>query len=157
MSIGDIALGCKSLILNYFESLTRMYEMAMNAATLSPANEPADMIEYLEQLRENVLDSYVCFFHAVSESETPDLILATLPTVMTFLSRTCTKEYNPSVDYMRSALAFVADVGLIFKEKSIPYVRTQFTKDLVTILENFANNPENSSILNYAKQVLSQL
>ena len=38
MSIGDIALGSKNFILNYVNSLNRMYEMAMNAATHSPAN-----------------------------------------------------------------------------------------------------------------------
>jgi len=55
------------------------------------------MVDYLEQLRENVLDSYICYFHAVTESTNPDLILDTLPIVLNFLSCTCTKEYNPSV------------------------------------------------------------
>jgi len=37
MSIGDIALGSKNFILNYIADLNRMYEMAMNAASHSPA------------------------------------------------------------------------------------------------------------------------
>ena len=55
------------------------------------------MSDYLEQLRENVLDSYVCFFHAVTESESPNLILNSIPTIMQYLAVTCTKEFNPTV------------------------------------------------------------
>jgi importin subunit beta-1 len=156
MSIGDIALGSKNFIVNYVSSLNRMYEMAMNAATHSPANESAEMIDYLEQLRENVLDSYVCYFHSVTESTNPDYILDTLPIVMEFLNVTCTKQFNPSVDYMRSALAFVADVGLTFKERAAGFVKTDLTVNLINVLDKHQSNPDNLEILNYAKQVLSQ-
>jgi len=156
MSIGDIALGSKNFILNYIADLNRMYEMAMNAASHSPAGESAEMVDYLEQLRENVLDSYICYFHAVTESTNPDLILDTLPIVLNFLSCTCTKEYNPSVDYMRTALACVSDVGLTFKEKAAGFVKTELTVNLIKVLENFQNNQDNLDILNYSKQVLSQ-
>lgn len=55
------------------------------------------MVEYLEQLRENILESYICFFHAVSESSNPQGIINSLPSVMTFLNQTCTQQYNPTV------------------------------------------------------------
>jgi len=157
MSIGDIALGCKDLILPYVETLTRMYEVAMNAATHIPSQETSDMSDYLEQLRENVLDSYVCFFHAVTESESPNLILNSIPTIMQYLAVTCTKEFNPTVDYMRNALAFVADVGLIFKDKAAQYVKSELTSNLMEILSKFLNNPDNAAILDYARKVINQL
>jgi len=157
MSIGDIALGCKDLILPFVDTLTRMYEVAMSAATHIPTQETADMSDYLEQLRENVLDSYVCFFHAVTESESPNLILNSIPTIMQYLAVTCTKDFNPTVDYMRNALAFVADVGLIFKDKAAQYVKSELTANLVDILSKFVNNPDNAAILDYAKKVINQL
>lgn len=55
------------------------------------------MVEYLEQLRENILDSYVCFFHSVSEGANPQGILESIPVVMNFLAQTCTQQYNPTV------------------------------------------------------------
>jgi importin subunit beta-1 len=157
MSIGDIALGCKDLILPYVETLTRMYEVAMNAATHIPTQEASDMVDYLEQLRENVLDSYVCFFHAVTESENPDLIFPSIPTIMQYLAVTCTKDFNPTVDYMRNALAFVADVGLIFKDRAAQFVKSDLTANLIDILSKFLNNPDNAAILDYAKKVINQL
>ena len=58
---------------------------------------------------------------------------------------------------MRSALAFIADVGLTFKEKAVDFVKTPLTENLIKVLEKFQNNPENADILSYAKQVLFQL
>jgi hypothetical protein len=55
------------------------------------------MVEYLEQLRENLLESYICFLHAVADSPNSDQLLNYLPGVMTFLGKTCTEEYNPTV------------------------------------------------------------
>lgn len=54
---------------------------------------------------------------------------------------------------MRNALAFVADVGLIFKDKAVQYVKSELTSNLIEILSKFLNNPDNAAILDYARKV----
>lgn len=55
---------------------------------------------------------------------------------------------------MRNALAFVADVGLIFKDRAAQFVKSDLTANLIEILSKFLNNPDNAAILDYAKKVL---
>ncbi len=58
---------------------------------------------------------------------------------------------------MRNALAFVADVGITFKEKASHYVKSDLTQNLMQILDGFSNNQENLSTLNYAKEVIIKI
>jgi hypothetical protein len=55
------------------------------------------MIEYIEQLRENMLESFICFIHAVAEAPNGRDLLGFIPEVMDFLKLTCTEKYNPTV------------------------------------------------------------
>ena len=56
------------------------------------------MVDYLESLRENLLESFICFFYAVGEEPNcQERILNFIPGVMLYLEKTCTQEYNPTV------------------------------------------------------------
>jgi len=157
ITIGDISLGCKDLVTPFIAPLMEIYKMAMTAASASPAQANPDMIEYIEQLRENLLESYICFLHAVADSPNSEELLNYLPGVMNFLATTCTEEYNPSVDYIRNALALVSDVGFIYGNRVSQYVKSDLTVKLIGVLEKFPNNPENQNMVVYARKILQQL
>ena len=51
----------------------------------------------MEQLRDNVLESYICFVHAVEDSPKQKELLNHLPIIMEFLKKTCNETFNPTV------------------------------------------------------------
>jgi hypothetical protein len=57
---------------------------------------------------------------------------------------------------MRNSLALISDIGSIFGAKVSNEIKTDFTANLVNILGKFSGNPENQSIIDYAKKVFSK-
>jgi len=74
---------------------------------------------------------------------------------MNFLETTCTQQYNPTVDYMKNALALIADLGFLYGTPVHNAVKSNLTFDLIKVLLK-KPNPDNLSIIDYAKKVLSQ-
>jgi len=153
-AIGDIAVLCPNLIPPYVETLSRMYELSMKAVACNPTEKNSEMTEYLKQLRVILLDSYTCFFHSVTDSPNPDLILTSISSVMEFLAITCSQNYHPTPGYLRTALTLVADVGLTLKDQVKQYIKSELTVYLIESLSKFADDPENASIIHYAETVL---
>lgn len=58
---------------------------------------------------------------------------------------------------MRNALALVADIGLIFKQRAAQLVKTELTAHLIQVLEGFKNNQDNAQVLDYARRVYKLL
>jgi len=156
-AIGDISLACKEKIPPFFDEILKIYNMALEAAIQPPSTQHPELTDYLEQLRDVVLESYVCFVHAIEESPKQNDLINHLPNIIEFLKKTCNEVFNPTVDFLRNALALITDVGHFFGEKVRNLVKTEFTITLINILNKFSRIEENQKIISYAQNVLSNL
>jgi len=156
-AIGDISLGCKEKITPFVEDVLKIYNLAMEGALQLPANTNAEYTDYLEQLRDSVLESYICFVHAVEDSAKQDALIQHLPLMIDFLKKTCNETFNPTVDFLRNALALIGDVGNFFGARVRDLIKTDFTFGLMQVLNKFAKFEENQKILSYAQNVLNAL
>jgi importin subunit beta-1 len=156
-AIGDISLACKEKTPLYFDDILKIYNLALEAAIQPPTTLNPEMTDYLEQLRDVVLESYVCFVHATEESPRQNDLIKHLPTIIDFLKKTCNQTFNPTVDFLRNALALITDIGHFFGASVRNLVKTDFTIELINILNNFSKFEENQKIIQYAQNVLSSL
>lgn len=157
VAIGDISLGCTELMTPYAKDLMEIYEMAMSASVVAPSPGQSDLQDYLEQLREHVLDSFIAFMHSIGETQGRQVLLNSMQTITSFLATTCTPQYNPTREYIKNSLALLADLGYMFKSDVKQYVKSNLTADLIQILSKFQSNQDYQQIINYAKTIISKL
>lgn len=156
VAIGDISLGCTDLMAPYAQGLMEIYQMAMTAAEVIPQAGQSDLQDYLEQLREHVLESFIAFMHSIGETSSRDVLLKNMQGIVNFLATTCTQQYNPTREYIKNALALVADLGYMFKGDVARFVKSDLTSNLIQVLSKF-QNAEYEQIINYAKTIISKL
>eukprot|EP01016_Furgasonia_blochmanni_P047551 TRINITY_DN699_c0_g1_i9.p1 TRINITY_DN699_c0_g1~~TRINITY_DN699_c0_g1_i9.p1 ORF type:complete len:855 (-),score=333.77 TRINITY_DN699_c0_g1_i9:376-2940(-) len=152
LCIGDMALGCNQHLAPFLPEIMKFYEMAYDAALQLSENEPS---EYTEQLKEKLVESFICILHAFVDTPFQENVLTYIPKTIEFLQRTCNTKYNPTVEYLRSSLALIVDIAHIYGAKVRDLVRIPLTNDLVTILTRFKDYPDNARILDYAHRVLA--
>jgi hypothetical protein len=57
----------------------------------------ADSQEYAEQLKEKLVESYICFVHCFGGTEHSNLLLDHFPNLFGFLMKVSNTELNPTV------------------------------------------------------------
>lgn len=55
------------------------------------------MLDYLEELKDNLIESFTCFVHAFAQSEKSQNLFNHFPHLIEFIQFTCDKKYNPTI------------------------------------------------------------
>jgi len=159
-AMGDMALGCTELIINYLPQILAIYDMALEAGIKKPSDLTPEYQEYVEQLRDGFIESFICFMHGVEESKKIADLFQYLPKVITFLQSTCVKLYNPTIDYLRNSLALLADVAKFYGKASRAIIDTRFTSELIGILRKASGTKDQKSnqfIIEYADDIFKDV
>jgi hypothetical protein len=64
--LGDIALSCPRTFANYADEIINVYNLGFIAAvSLQGSGQSSENQDYGEMLKENLIESYTCFIHAM--------------------------------------------------------------------------------------------
>eukprot|EP00331_Platyophrya_macrostoma_P035687 CAMPEP_0176440746 /NCGR_PEP_ID=MMETSP0127-20121128/20763_1 /TAXON_ID=938130 /ORGANISM="Platyophrya macrostoma, Strain WH" /LENGTH=849 /DNA_ID=CAMNT_0017825347 /DNA_START=37 /DNA_END=2586 /DNA_ORIENTATION=- len=151
-AIGDMTISCNKLIASYFLDLLKIYDIALEYGIKSPEQLSPEWQEYLETLRESFLESFTCFVHGIEESDKSRELFQYLPKVLTFLKQTCNKLYNPTLEYLKNALALLADIGNFYGNDARQIIDFQFVDELIKILRK-AQGRGVDVIIEYAENI----
>jgi importin subunit beta-1 len=156
-SIGYLSMHCKELSLTCFDGLIKIYDMIIEVAIQPPTEQNLALADYLENLRETLLDSYTCFEQGIENTQGMPAMIQHFPKMITFLQVACNEIFNPTVDFLRSSLTLIADMGEFYGKDTQPLVKTEFTYRLMNIFQKFCdNNIENKKIYAYVERVLKK-
>lgn len=157
--LGDIALSCPTTFSNYTDEIIKVFNLGFVAAvSLQGQNQSSDNQDYGEQLKENLIESYTCFLHAMQDIPiAKEKVLAHLPTVVQFIEKTCEESLNPTIDFIRMCLTLIADIANFYKDTATALVKTNFSQKLIHNLNKFNYIKENKETVQFAVQTLSKL
>lgn len=54
-------------------------------------------MDYAEQLKEKLVESYICFVHCLGGTENGDILLDHFPNLFTFMAKVTQSDLNPTV------------------------------------------------------------
>jgi hypothetical protein len=101
VALGDLSMNCgQSFTHNYLEEVLKILESAAKQSLQVQAfNDDEEMISYLKQLRETIVECYTSIVHGVTTSQyTQDKnpLIKYAPALLSFLAQSADKSYAPS-------------------------------------------------------------
>lgn len=74
----------------------------------------SDSIDYSEQLKDKIVESYICFVHAYGGTENGDILLPHFNNLFSFLNKACDSSLNPTV--VKNLVLYFLSLQGIFKK-----------------------------------------
>lgn len=128
---GDVALAISGEFEKYFNAVMQMLqEASLTRLSHGPAyNE--EWVEYLNSLREGVLEAYTGIIHGLRDANKLHLFKAHVNGVLEFV-KAVSEEPSPSEPVMKAALGVVGDLVFVFQaELTTHIIHAPFLKNLV--------------------------
>ncbi|EAR88045.3 importin-beta amine-terminal domain protein (macronuclear) [Tetrahymena thermophila SB210] len=151
--IGDICLATKENTLPYLENLVKIFDIGFTAAVELSRSDQQDIQDYSEQLKEKLIESYTCVLHGINDTQQNPTFFNHCPKLVEFITLTCDKNLHPTVDYVRNCLTLLVDIGNFYKNQVGPYIKTNFTKYLIDVLQEFDQSEEGKETISFAHRV----
>merc|ERR1712048_533217 len=115
---GDIALAVQGDFDKYLAPVVQMLNMA-SQTKVTEGNPTEDWFEYLNQLREGVLNAYTCIIHGMKDAEKANLLQAHVETMLKLVElitmEKSTNDQTVANDVVSAAMALVGDLLLTFQ------------------------------------------
>jgi hypothetical protein len=115
-------------------------------------------LDYVEELKEKLIESYTCFVHTFATiPPQSDILMSHFFKLMEFIQHTCDSRVNPTIEYIRNCLNLIADIGKYYRSKASNVVKATTTHNLLNILKKYINDEENKFTVTYVTQVIQAI
>ncbi|CAM9580768.1 unnamed protein product [Ascophyllum nodosum] len=154
--LGDIALAIEGEFRQYLGTTMNMLAQAQQVCG-STEGQDEDMVDYINVLRESVLDAYSGIVQGLNEegSNYTNELIPYLPALMTFLEQLAADAGKDS-DVLKTAIGVVGDLAQGLGPAHAPHLRTQGILQLLN--EGEATNRDETivSLAKWAREQVSQ-
>ena len=140
--ISDLFLYCKQEVFKSFDDIMRMVGGAFEACQMDYTNEKdnLDLINYIVNLKENVLETMACIFSAVQDMEKTQDFIPYAKSTVEFINIILRDDANLSNEIIKSSIGIIADFCKVYGKNIRPILNASLLKD---IIERFNSNKEN--------------
>jgi hypothetical protein len=98
--------------------------------------ENIDFINYIMQLKENVLETMGCIFNAVQDLEKTDAFVPYAKSTVIFINKILRDETQLNIDIIRNALAIIADFCRVYGTNIKPILNITLLKNIIEKSKN---------------------
>ena len=136
--MSSLFLSCKQEIFKYFNEIMTMVGGAFEACLMDYNNqkENIDFINYIMQLKENVLETMGCIFNAVQDLEKTDAFVPYAKSTVIFINKILRDETQLNIDIIRNALAIIADFCRVYGTNIKPILNITLLKNIIEKSKN---------------------
>jgi len=124
LALGDIGLYCKEQFPNHLVPVMELLNSAaQHSLTVAPEDD-YEQIEYLDILRENLVEAYTGILHGLNEIQMSKNYGPYIPDLIKYMLIISDEaKYQPTLDLLKSAVGFLGDLAYIYGGD----LKTQFT------------------------------
>jgi len=126
-SFGDVALAING---NFTKYLQVVMTMLQQAAVTEVPQDDADLVEYLNQLREGILEAYTGIIQGLSTDNKQDDILPFVNPMMEFMGR-IKADANRDESCTKACIGVIGDLAHTLGAKVAPFVCQPFVSELL--------------------------
>ncbi len=105
-------------------------QILKQAGEVNINTDDEDLIEYMNTLRNSILEAYSGIVQGLSAAQKQDSIFMHMESIVDFLKRSA-QDQNRSGEVLKSAVGLLGDLGQIYKGKSRPLFEQPFVKQLI--------------------------
>lgn len=148
-------MAVKARILPFLEGILKYFSLAYeHGAELANSGAPDDM-DYLEQLKEKLVEAMTCIVHAVNEfPDSLQILSPHLGMLFQFIKITCADNLNPTVEYLRNCVGLEVDIIEFYPSEARNLLDFPFLEHVLTHLKKYEKDiPQNKNMIEYATEV----
>lgn len=149
-NFADIALCIGGGFEKYATVVLNMLQQAGSVTTSGDDDE--DMIEYVNSLRESILEAYTGILHGLGEGQKLDVLIPHLDPVLTFMER-CSTDQHRTTEVVKNCIALLGDLGQFFGNKMNSIYQQRYVQQLV---QSGLQDPNLSEISQWTRQVIEK-
>ncbi|CAM9411941.1 unnamed protein product [Ectocarpus sp. 6 AP-2014] len=154
--LGDIALAIQGEFRHYLEPTMNMLAQAQGVCG-STAGQDEDMVDYINVLRESVLEAYSGIVQGLNEENNNQThaLLPSLPALMTFLEQLAA-DTNKDDDVLKTAIGVVGDLAQGLGAAQAPNLRTPGVLALLREGQSTGHDEAIIALANWASEQVGQ-
>jgi importin subunit beta-1 len=158
--ISDIFIYCPNAVFKHFNNIMKVIGEAMGATQIKfDENSDQDTFEYFSKLREHLLETITCIFHAIKDINKTNDFTPYVNDIVKYINF-IGNDYSCPTNIMVSGLFIIGDFCEAYKEKMKPLLDVNLIKNMFTQIEN-DKEAENDSItksgINWAKSIINNI
>ncbi|PLW34755.1 hypothetical protein PCASD_12943, partial [Puccinia coronata f. sp. avenae] len=148
---GDIALAVGGNFAPYLETTVGVLQQA-GAMRADPNNY--DLVDYINQLREGILEAYAGIIAGLKWASKTDLILPHVPTICAFLHVVATDQ-DQTDELLKGTLGIIGDLAEIFANGQIKgALDQQWIAEVLKSGRTRVGGPETKKLAKWAKEMV---
>jgi importin subunit beta-1 len=147
-SFADIALSIGGGFEKYATVVLNMLQQAGTVGTEGSDDE--DLIEYVNSLRESILEAYTGILHGLGDGEKLDVMVPYLDPLLVFMER-CSTDENKTTEVVKNCIALLGDLGQFFGAKMNGIYQQPYVSQL---MQEGMQDEELSEITRWACQMI---
>ena len=139
--ISDLLLYCRQEVFKYFKDIMKMIGGAIQACQMDFRAEmdTIDFINYMVELKENVLETLGCIFNAVVEEQKSEEFIPYAKGVVDFINLILREENQLNFDIIKNSIGIIADYCRVYGKNIKPILNAELLKDCI---EKFKKSEE---------------
>lgn len=146
-SFSDIAMCIGGEFEQYATVVLNMLEQA---GTVTADSHDEDLVEYVNSLRESILEAYTGILHGLGDGEKLDVLMPHLEALLAFMEL-CSTDENKTIEVVKNCIALLGDLGQFFGNKMNGIYEQQYINQLV---QEGMQNPELNEITSWTCGVI---
>jgi len=147
---GDIALAVGGRFEKYLHPVMQMQQHA-SAIQVKDLSD-LDLVDYVNQLREDIFEAYTTIIQALRSDEKADLFLPFVENVLNFVDRVWNDSTRTEA-VTRGAVGVLGDLAHALGPKVKNYLQNSMVQSILTECAN-STNQQTKDVANWAKQII---
>jgi importin subunit beta-1 len=149
---GEIAMALNGAFEPY---LQHSLMLLMQASAMDAPHDDDEMIDYINVLRESVLDAYTGIFTGMDEGGKLNLLLSYIPAILSFLQRIAA-DPNKDEAVLKAAAGLVGDISKTMGSQVKDQINQPFIGHLLTEASR-SNEQDTVDVASWAMQVVQSI
>lgn len=149
--VSSLFLSCKQEIFKYFNEIMTMIGGAFEACQMdnSQQKENIDFINYIMELKENVLETMACIFSAVQDLGKTEAFIPFVKGTVDFINKILRVESELNNEIIKNAIALMADFCKIYGKNIKPILNITLLKNTIEKIKNDKEEMENEEFKSF--------
>eukprot|EP00604_Paraphysomonas_vestita_P001781 CAMPEP_0174823068 /NCGR_PEP_ID=MMETSP1107-20130205/21138_1 /TAXON_ID=36770 /ORGANISM="Paraphysomonas vestita, Strain GFlagA" /LENGTH=635 /DNA_ID=CAMNT_0016044165 /DNA_START=668 /DNA_END=2575 /DNA_ORIENTATION=+ len=150
----DIAMALESEFQRY---AALVFEMLQQAGGVSITTNDEEIIEYINSLRESILEAYTGIIQGLRGENQQEIIMPYLEKILEFVGRCghdCLDPDLRSYGVVKAIIALLGDLGVFVGSYAKPLLTQPFVNQL---LNEYAQDEDVSKLVSYTREVISKI
>jgi len=149
-AFSDLSMALEGEFERYCPVVLRMLQQA---GEVSITTDDDEMIDYINSLRESILDAYIGIVQGLQPSNKQDVVIPHCESILEFVKRSSTDPHK-SPQVLKASIALLGDLGDFFGQKMVPVLSDPY---VASILHEGSQDEDIKEIAEWTRQVMMKL